>query len=125
GADCILARPARPADVHSAIRQHHGVVALGSDEAAVRRSIDDGVNVLDEGVRCLLASTIFDSIGAHDASGRIADAIGSVGAAQWLATVRGYHMGTYQHCMLVTGVVSAFGVGAGMGHADVVTLTLA
>ncbi|WP_108395799.1 HD-GYP domain-containing protein [Devosia submarina] len=125
GADCILARPARPVDVHSAIRQHHGVVALGSDEAAVRRSIDDGVNVLDAGFRCLLASTIFDSTGAHDASGRIADAVGSVGAAQWLATVRGYHVGTYQHCMLVTGVVSAFAVGAGMGHADVVTLTLA
>lgn len=125
GADCILPRPAGAAAVHEAIRLHHGIVALGSDEAEVRSSIDAGVDVLDEGFRCLSASAIFDSSGAHKASGQIADAIGSVGAAQWLATVRGYHVGTYQHCMLVTGVVSAFAVGAGMGHADVVTLTLA
>jgi HD-GYP domain-containing protein (c-di-GMP phosphodiesterase class II) len=125
GADCILPRPARPADIHAAIRLHHGIVPLGSDAAAVRRSIDSGINVLDEGFRSLLASAIFDSSGAHDASGKIADAIGNVGAAQWLATVRGYHVGTYQHCMLVTGVVSAFAVGAGMVHTDVVTLTLA
>jgi putative nucleotidyltransferase with HDIG domain len=125
GADCIIPRPTRPADVHAAIRKHHGIVPLGSDEAAVRKSIDHGINVLDEGFRSLVSSSVFDSSGAHDASGKIAEAIGDVGAAQWLATVRGYHVGTYQHCMLVTGVVSAFAVGAGMVHADVVTLTLA
>ena len=125
GADGILPRPASARDVQKALQKHHGIMPAGSAEAAVRQSIDDGMSVLDEGFRSLLASAIFDSTGAHDASGRIADAIGGVGAAQWLATVRSYHVGTYQHCMLVTGVASAFAAGLGMGRRDVVTLTLA
>lgn len=125
GADCIIPRPARPADIHAAIRRHHGIIPLGGDEIAVRRSIEYGINMLDEGFRSLLASAIYNSSGAQDASGKIADAIGNVGAEQWLATVRGYHIGTYQHCMLVTGVVSAFAAGAGMVDADIRTLTLA
>ncbi|RYG23233.1 MAG: HD domain-containing protein, partial [Burkholderiales bacterium] len=86
---------------------------------------DNGMSVLDDGFRSLLARAIFNSASAQDASGRIADAIGGVGAAQWLATVRSYHVGTYQHCLLVTGVASAFATGLGLSRGDVVTLTLA
>jgi putative nucleotidyltransferase with HDIG domain len=125
GADSIFARPASLDGVHKAIRKHHGIVQLGEAEAAVRESINEGVEILDAGFRSLLASAMFNSSGATAASGRIADAIGDVGAAQWLASVRGYHIGTFQHCMLVTGVVSAFAAGLGMGRSDIVALTLA
>lgn len=125
GADCILPHPAAAADVQKALQKHHGIVPVGAAEAGVRQSIDDGMSVLDEGFRSLLASAVFNSAGAQDASGRIADAIGGVGAAQWLATVRSYHVGTFQHCMLVTGIASAFASGLGLGRTDVVTLTLA
>jgi len=37
-----------------------------------------------------------------------------IGAEQWLATVREHHEGTFQHCLLVTGVAAAFANRAGL-----------
>ena len=48
-----------------------------------------------------------------------------IGLAQWLDAVRHYHEGTFQHCLLVTGVATAFGQHHGMRRSDVLILTLA
>lgn len=53
------------------------------------------------------------------------DAICGVGLAQWLDTVRRYHESTFQHCLIVTGVLTGFGHKNGMRKADVLTLTVA
>jgi putative nucleotidyltransferase with HDIG domain len=52
------------------------------------------------------------------AGGRIADSIAENGLSDWLATVRRHHEGTYQHCLLVTGVAVDFGLSLGLGRAD-------
>jgi len=59
------------------------------------------------------------------AGDQIIDAIAEIGLAQWLDTVRHYHEGTFQHCLLVTGVAAAFGQRNGMRRSDVSILTLA
>jgi putative nucleotidyltransferase with HDIG domain len=59
------------------------------------------------------------------AGDQIIDAIAEIGLAQWLDTVRHYHEGTFQHCLLVTGVATAFGQHHGMRRSDVSILTLA
>lgn len=41
-----------------------------------------------------------------------------IGAEQWLATVREHHEGTFQHCMLVTGVAAGFAKGARLSSAQ-------
>jgi len=41
------------------------------------------------------------------------------GLSQWLAAVRRHHEGTFQHCLLVTGVAVDFGLCLGLAPADV------
>ena len=125
GGDCLLPRPAAADDIHGAIRRHFGIHRAGLADSDVRASIDAGVDALGDGFRALRSDTQFDADGARRASGTIADAIDEIGVDDWLATVKGYHMGTFQHCMLVTGVASAFASQAGMGRSDVTMLTLA
>ncbi|CCE09141.1 conserved hypothetical protein [Bradyrhizobium sp. STM 3843] len=56
---------------------------------------------------------------------RIADCIAENGLADWLATVRRHHEGTYQHCLLVTGVTVDFGLSLGVPNSDLERLYMA
>jgi putative nucleotidyltransferase with HDIG domain len=49
---------------------------------------------------------------------QVVAAVSGVGLDRWLTTVRAYHTGTFQHCLLVTGVTAAFGRFLGFGQAD-------
>ena len=60
-----------------------------------------------------------DIAGAKTAGRKIADSIAEDGLSNWLTTVRRHHEGTYQHCLLVTGVAVDFGLSLGMAKADV------
>lgn len=55
---------------------------------------------------------------ARRAGRRIADCIEEHGLSDWLATVRRHHEGTYQHCLLVTGITVDFGLSLGVHSAD-------
>ena len=47
--------------------------------------------------------------GDVEALGRnVIESVGTAGADDWLATVRDYHEGTFQHCLLVTGTAASF-----------------
>ena len=59
-----------------------------------------------------------DVRGVKDAGGKIADHIAEKGLSDWLATVRRHHEGTYQHCLLVTGVAVDFGLSLGLARRD-------
>jgi putative nucleotidyltransferase with HDIG domain len=48
----------------------------------------------------------------------IADCVAEHGSTEWLAMVRRHHEGTYQHCLLVTGVVIDFGLRLGVSSVD-------
>jgi putative nucleotidyltransferase with HDIG domain len=60
-----------------------------------------------------------------NAGQHIADSIAEDGLSEWLTTVRRHHEGTYQHCLLVTGVTIDFGLRLGVRKADVERLYLA
>jgi putative nucleotidyltransferase with HDIG domain len=59
-----------------------------------------------------------DVDGTRQAGRQIADRITQHGLSEWLTTVRRHHEGTYQHCLLVTGVAIDFGLSLGVGRAD-------
>jgi putative nucleotidyltransferase with HDIG domain len=59
-----------------------------------------------------------DVVSAKQSAARIADSIAEDGLSYWLDTVRRHHEGTYQHCLLVTGVAVDFGLSLGLGKAD-------
>jgi putative nucleotidyltransferase with HDIG domain len=56
---------------------------------------------------------------AKSAGAKIAESIAENGLSDWLTTVRLHHEGTYQHCLLVTGVAVDFGLSLGMARADI------
>lgn len=59
-----------------------------------------------------------DVEGTREAGRKIAERITEHGLSEWLTTVRRHHEGTYQHCLLVTGVAVDFGLSLGVGRAD-------
>lgn len=120
-ADHVLP-PRSGADViHAALREFHGMVL----KPEITRSVDTGIAALDGGFRSLLRDEIFDTAGMENASSQIIDAIDSAGVDDWIATVRGYHVGTFQHCMLVTATASSFARQLGMRRSDVIKVTAA
>lgn len=125
GADVLLPEPASAQAINSAMRKHLNLPEDSPHASAMMSSIDAGVEALDASFRALAAGTALDTEGAALASQQIADAVSLAGIDDWLATVKGYHFGTFQHCMLVTGVASAFGSKTGMARQDVMRLTLA
>lgn len=60
-----------------------------------------------------------DAAAAKHAGSLIADSIAEDGLSNWLTTVRRHHEGTYQHCLLVTGVAVDFGLSLGMSKVDI------
>lgn len=63
--------------------------------------------------------TRIDVRGVKEAGRRIAESIAEDGLSEWLATVRRHHEGTYQHCLLVTGIAVDFGLSLGVGKVDI------
>jgi putative nucleotidyltransferase with HDIG domain len=67
----------------------------------------------------VLSGSPVDIGGAKRAGGKIAESIAENGLSDWLTTVRRHHEGTYQHCLLVTGVAVDFGLSLGMANVDI------
>ncbi|MGP9812221.1 HD-GYP domain-containing protein [Rhodopseudomonas sp. NSM] len=64
-------------------------------------------------------------MGIVDTASRIADSVIDHGLTNWLTIVRRHHEGTFQHCLLVTGVVVDFGQCLGVSSADIRRLSIA
>jgi putative nucleotidyltransferase with HDIG domain len=62
---------------------------------------------------------------AEDATSDIINGIEQNGLGVWLDDVRRYHQGTFQHCLLVTGVAVGFAMSIKFPNADVKRLGLA
>jgi putative nucleotidyltransferase with HDIG domain len=105
----LLAALADPADPESAasteVPQHDNAVEVA---AAAIGSMFTAVSLGEP----------IDVIGTKEAAGTIADLITERGLTEWLTTVRRHHEGTYQHCLLVTGVAIDFGLSLGLRRAD-------
>ena len=64
-------------------------------------------------------------VDAKRATSKIITRVGQDGLTSWLDEVRRYHEGTFQHCLLVTGVAVAFGLDVGFSGGDVSRLGMA
>jgi len=78
----------------------------GSSEAAAA----SGEVALASMFTAIAGGLSVDVTGVRNAGADIAAAIEEHGLAEWLATVRRHHEGTYQHCLLVAGVAVDFGL---------------
>jgi putative nucleotidyltransferase with HDIG domain len=96
------------------------VALQGSREAAAAGAL--GIASMFSAV---LTGKPVDVADAKDAGSRIAESIAEDGLSIWLESVRSHHEGTYQHCLLVTGVAVDFGLSLGLAKADLQRLYLA
>jgi len=62
---------------------------------------------------------------AERTTSQIINSISQNGLASWLDDVRRYHEGTFQHCLLVTGVAVGFALNIGFSSSDVKRLGIA
>jgi putative nucleotidyltransferase with HDIG domain len=120
GATDVLANPVSPARLRAILSEHKvfpadwKVNASGREQAA-----EAGAFSIRAMFRAILSNAPVDVKGTKDAGQKIADSISEHGLKDWLATVRRHHEGTYQHCLLVTGVAVDFGLHLGMGPRDI------
>lgn len=121
GATSVLAGPV------SATSLLGELVAPGSPGSQSRTpSIPPAEKAAAAGAACfasmfsaILSGTPIDIEAARNVGRNITDSIAEHGLADWLATVRRHHEGTFQHCLLVTGVAVDFGLCVGLAPADV------
>jgi putative nucleotidyltransferase with HDIG domain len=108
------------------------VAQIEEAEAAEESNAADSAPQMDEGVAAF-ASMFSDVrrgrplklVDAKQATSKIITRVGQEGLSNWLDEVRRYHEGTFQHCLLVTGVAVAFGLDVGFSGGDVSRLGMA
>lgn len=66
-----------------------------------------------------------NALTAKKAAILVSESIQESGLTDWVSTVRQHHEGTYQHCLLVLGVVVDFGVSLGVSKIDLERLCTA
>ncbi|WP_439375731.1 HD-GYP domain-containing protein [Bradyrhizobium sp. DASA03120] len=83
---------------------------------------DNAVEVAAAAIGSMFAAASFgepiDVMATIEAGRGIAERITERGLAEWLTAVRRHHEGTYQHCLLVTGVAIDFGLSLGLKRTD-------
>jgi putative nucleotidyltransferase with HDIG domain len=108
---------------------------LAEIEAAAKASGATGGAVRSEIVDCARAfASMFSAINhdqsidlseAERATARVVVGIERDGLGSWLDDVRRYHEGTFQHCLLVTGIAVGFALEIGFADLDIKRLGMA
>lgn len=119
GATLVLTGAVEPAKLIS-------VLADGDDpDADLPASTNDeneassiGATAMASMFAAITNGTAIDVKGTKEAGRKIADHVAEKGLSDWLTTVRRHHEGTYQHCLLVTGVAVDFGLSLGLAKRD-------
>ncbi len=85
---------------------------------AAREAAAAGAAAMASMFSAVLTGNPIDVGSAKGTAGKIAESIAEDGLCDWLETVRHHHEGTYQHCLLVTGIAVDFGLSLGLAKAD-------
>jgi len=117
---------------HDVDRKHLLAKLAGNVPALIATDATDGREAAAAGAASIasmfasvLNGTAVDLDGVKSAGSQITNSIAENGLSDWLAAVRRHHEGTYQHCLLVTGVTVDFGLSLGVGSADLERLYMA
>jgi len=117
GATYVLTNPVPPAQLLARLAPAETALAP-RDETSERslQAASAGAASIAAMFAAVMKGAAIDVGEAKAAGGRIASNIAENGLADWLTTVRRHHEGTYQHCLLVTGLAVDFGLSLGLGN---------
>jgi putative nucleotidyltransferase with HDIG domain len=99
--------------------------AAPTDFAITSREIADGAATLSSMFSATRGGKAINLSDAEHATSQVINSITQNGLSAWLDDVRRYHEGTFQHCLLVTGVAVGFALDIGLASPDVKQLGLA
>jgi putative nucleotidyltransferase with HDIG domain len=126
GATHVLAYPASGKKLLSLLVNPSGAaIALTPAEAEAKAAAQGGADAFKSMFSAAVQGGTIDVGHIERAGKEIAATVGRSGLTNWLETVRRYHEGTYQHCLLVSGVVTGFGLKLGVSSADLRRLYMA
>jgi putative nucleotidyltransferase with HDIG domain len=116
GATRVLNSPVNQAKLLAELTDSDPSSAAGCSGQAVAAAAATAIAAM---FSAALSGKPIDVGSAKGAGGQIADNIAEDGLSSWLETVRRHHEGTYQHCLLVTGIAVDFGLSLGLGRSDI------
>ena len=119
GATQVLVNPVDPVDLLAQLADsHRGENAPDDALHGAGATAAAGAIAIGSMFSAVLSGKPIDIRGAKGAGRRIADNVAEHGLTSWLETVRRHHEGTYQHCLLVTGIAVDFGLSLGLAKPD-------
>ncbi|TAI61801.1 HD domain-containing phosphohydrolase [Bradyrhizobium sp. Leo170] len=120
GATHALLGPVKPAQLLAKLAQGETPSIVPSEPASsAREAASVGAASFASMFSAVTCGWAVNVAEAKDAGNVIAETIAEHGLSDWLATVRRHHEGTYQHCLLVTGIAVDFGLSLRMAKADI------
>jgi putative nucleotidyltransferase with HDIG domain len=119
GASCVLQGSLNQAKLLKELADCLPAEPSSVDRQSTQAAASTGEVALASMFTAVASGEPIDVASARKAGGRIADAVEEHGLSEWLATVRRHHEGTYQHCLLVTGVAVDFGLSLGFPKKDI------
>jgi putative nucleotidyltransferase with HDIG domain len=99
--------------------------AAGGDAAITSPGISDSAAVFASMFSAVRGGKPINLSDAEQTTSQIINSISKNGLSAWLDDVRRYHEGTFQHCLLVTGVAVGFALELGLAEPDAQRLGMA
>ena len=123
GATAVVARPREI--IFKLAQIEVAEKAALTDFAITSREIADGAATFASMFSAARGGKVINLSDAESTTSEIIDSIVRNGLGAWIDEVRLYHEGTYQHCLLVTGVAVGFALDIGFSSLDVKQLGMA
>ena len=124
GATGVLPAPVDQTQLLATLADGTFAGASGRISPSVQEAAAAGAACIASMFSAVLSKTPIDFKDIKGTGRKIADSVAEGGLSNWLATVRRHHEGTYQHCLLVTGVTVDFGMSLGLARDDLERLYL-
>jgi putative nucleotidyltransferase with HDIG domain len=120
GATRVLGAPVNQANLLAQLADSSPCEIRSNDALhGAREAATAGAIAVGSMFSAVVSGEPIDVRGARGAASRIADNIAEDGLSSWIETVRRHHEGTYQHCLLVTGIAIDFGLSLGLAKRDI------
>ena len=120
GATHVLANPVNQVQLLAKLADDDAsAIPSGETMSSGQEAASAGAASIAAMFSAAMSGSPIDVRDAKSAGAKIAESIAENGLSDWLTTVRRHHEGTYQHCLLVTGVAVDFGLSLGMARADI------
>ena len=127
GASDVVYRPIQSADLLAKLLGDVESLSGGPPSKEIRNS--PGGTAAVGGLRKLFSSAIggdrVDFASLHSAGEPLVDELESKGLAAWIRRIRTHHSQTYQHSLMVTGLLVAFGQHLEVSRSDRIRLSMA